>query len=87
MRVSYNRKIIIDRSQEHGNLAAANHFSAKMSNPLAESTVRNFVRALSDSLSSEDKIEIGKFAFEFGIDECIDAFKEKHVSQSFFKSF
>ncbi len=64
-------------------MAAANHFSAKMSNPLAESTVRNFVRALSDSISSEDKNEIGKFAFEFGIDECIDAFKEKHVSQSF----
>ena len=39
-------------------MQAANYFTEKFSNPLAESTVRNFVRALQVDLTQELKDEV-----------------------------
>ena len=69
-------------TQEHGTLAAANHYTAKLNNPLAESSVRNFVRYYSRNISAALQDEVGKFAFHLGVDECLRTYKGKLVNKT-----
>jgi len=68
-------------------MAAANHFSSKLNNPLAESSVRNFVKYFSQNVSAALQEEIGKFAFHFGVDETIKTYKGKQVSRIIAEAF
>ena len=70
------REQIAEFAQKHGSLEAANHFSTLLGNPLSESTIRNFVKA-HQLFSSDLKEEIGKHAYQFGLEASLQLYKQK----------
>lgn len=70
------REQIAEYAQEHGSLEASNHFSRLLGNPLSESTIRNFVKA-AHMFSQSLKDEIGKHAYQFGIEASLKLYQSK----------
>lgn len=70
------RDEIAEYALKHGSLEAADHYSRVVGNPLSESTIRNFVKAF-QLFSQELKQEMGKYAYQFGIEACHRVYKEK----------
>lgn len=70
------REQIAQYAQEHGSLEASHHFSRLLGNPLSESTIRNFVKA-AHMFSQSLKDEIGKHAYQFGIEASLKLYQSK----------
>jgi hypothetical protein len=66
------RDEIAEYAQKYGTFEASKHYSTTLGNPVAETTIRNFVKAY--QLFSHDlKEQIGRHAYQFGLDACLKA--------------
>ena len=61
---------------EHGSLEASTHFSKTLGSTISESTIRNFVKT-HQLFSPELKEDIGKFAYQFGVEACYRLYQDK----------
>ena len=61
---------------EHGSLEASTHFSKALGSTISESTIRNFVKT-HQLFSHELKEDIGKFAYQFGVEACYRLYQDK----------
>ncbi len=71
------RDEIADYALTTGNMAAANHYSKLLGHPVAESTVRNFVKAADRHFNPALKLEIGRHAYQFGYEACAKMYANK----------
>ena len=70
------REQIAEYAQKFGTLVASEHFTQVLGNPVSESTIRNFVK--NHLMFSPDlKEEIGKHAYQFGIDASFRLYRQK----------